>query len=82
VVPGVADAYGGIRIVGVPQHAEVYLDGSFAGVVDDFDGTFQRLDLEPGAHEIEIRGAGRPLSYDVNVSAGQTVTLHANANGK
>jgi hypothetical protein len=78
IVPGGA-AYGGIRIQGAPRDAEVYVDGAYAGVVDDYDGVFQRLDLEPGSHEIEIRTQGRPLTYDVNVTPGQTVTLHANA---
>lgn len=72
------DAYGGVRIQGAPRNAEVYLDGAYAGIVDDYDGVFQRLDLEPGSHEIEIRSAGRPLVYDVNVTPGQTVTIHAN----
>ena len=40
---------------GAPRNAEVYVDGRYAGIVDDYDGTFQRLDLEPGSHEIEIR---------------------------
>ena len=71
-------AYGGIRIQGAPRDAQVYVDGYYAGIVDDYDGTFQRLDLEPGSHEIEIRTAGRPLTYDVNVTPGQTLTIHAN----
>jgi len=37
-----------------PREAEVYVDGFYAGVVDDFDGTFQRLRLLPGAHELTI----------------------------
>jgi hypothetical protein len=69
---------GGIRIQGAPRNAEVYVDGSYAGIVDDYDGVFQRLDLEPGSHEIEIRFGGRPMTYDVNVTPGQTVTIHAN----
>jgi hypothetical protein len=72
------DAYGGIRIQGAPRNAEVYVDGGYAGIVDDYDGVFQRLDLEPGSHEIEIRSGGRPIVYDVNVTPGQTVTIHAN----
>ena len=79
VAPGGGySAYGGVRIQGAPRNAEVYVDGAYAGIVDDYDGVFQRLDLEPGSHEIEIRTAGRPLTYDVNLTAGQTLTVHAN----
>jgi PEGA domain-containing protein len=77
VAPG-GVAYGGIRIQGAPRNAEVYLDGNYVGVVDDYDGTFQRLEIEPGSHEVEVRGGPAPLKYDVNVTPGQTVTLHAN----
>jgi hypothetical protein len=77
VVPGSA-AQRDVRIRGA-AHAEVYVDGTYAGVVDNYDGTFQRLDLGPGSHEVEVRTpGGKPLTYDVNVNAGQTVTLHAN----
>jgi hypothetical protein len=70
---------GGVRIQGAPRSAQVFVDGSYAGVVNDFDGTFQRLPLESGAHEIEIRAPGLPpMTYDVNVQPGQTVTIHAN----
>ena len=37
-----------------PKEAEVYVDGYYAGIVDDFDGTFQRLRVAPGEHEIEL----------------------------
>jgi len=42
------------RIQGPPPQAEVYVDGYFAGIVDDFDGTFQRLRVPPGEHEVVI----------------------------
>jgi len=37
-----------------PKEAEVYVDGFYAGIVDDFDGAFQRLHVAPGQHEIEL----------------------------
>ncbi len=37
-----------------PKEAEVFVDGFYAGIVDDFDGTFQRLNVPPGEHEIEL----------------------------
>jgi hypothetical protein len=49
--------YGGgasLRLEVKPNHAEVYVDGYYAGVVDDFDGVFQSLDLAPGEHTIEL----------------------------
>jgi hypothetical protein len=43
-----------IRIQDAPRDAEVYVDGYFAGLVDDFDGFAQRLRVEPGEHEIML----------------------------
>lgn len=37
-----------------PKEAAVYIDGYFAGTVDDFDGAFQRLHVPPGEHEIVV----------------------------
>ena len=37
-----------------PKEAQVYLDGYYVGVVDQFDGIFQRLDVPTGAHEIAV----------------------------
>jgi hypothetical protein len=68
---------GGVRIEDAPRDAQVFVDGYYAGVVDDFDGVFQRLDMQPGPHQVEIRIPGRPpLQYDVNVQPGQTLKLH------
>jgi hypothetical protein len=41
-----------LRLLVMPKEAAVYVDGYYAGVVDDFDGIFQRLPLPPGPHEI------------------------------
>ena len=43
-----------VRLDVKPKEAEVYVDGYYAGIVDDFDGSFQRLRVEPGQHEIEL----------------------------
>ena len=43
-----------VRIEVTPRDAKVYVDGYYAGNVDDFDGSFQRLRVEAGEHEIEI----------------------------
>jgi PEGA domain len=43
-----------VRLEVKPKEAEVFVDGYYAGVVDDFNGTFQRLNVPPGEHEIEL----------------------------
>jgi PEGA domain len=68
---------GGVRVQDAPKNAQVFVDGNYAGVVDEFDGTFQHMDLAAGPHEVEIRIPGQqPRRYDVNVTAGQTLSLH------
>jgi hypothetical protein len=43
-----------LRVNVRPNNAGVFVDGYFAGQVDDFDGVFQRLHLEPGQHEVVV----------------------------
>ncbi|BCS30969.1 hypothetical protein TBR22_A01700 [Luteitalea sp. TBR-22] len=74
--PGIA--YGGLRIVDAPRDAQVFADGYYVGIVDDFDGAFQHLNLEPGPHRIEIHHPGfAPVTFDVDVQPGRTITLRA-----
>ena len=47
-----------IRIQVQPKSAEVYVDGHLAGIVDQFDGMFQNLVVEPGSHEIIVYQEG------------------------
>ena len=47
-------SYASIRVQVTPKQAEVYLDGYYVGVVDDFDGVFQRLDAPTGQHELQV----------------------------
>ncbi len=71
-------AYGSLRIVDAPPDAQVFVDGYYAGVVDDYDGVFQRLNMEPGEHQLEVEPypGAPPLSYQVYVEPGRTVTVH------
>lgn len=67
---------GGVRITDAPRDAQVFVDGAYAGIVDDFDGAGQHLNLEPGLHRIEIHTpASGAVSFDVDVRPGQTLTL-------
>ena len=65
-----------VRLEVTPRDAEVYVDGYYAGTVDDFDGTFQRLRVEPGAHDIEIYKDGfRPLRQRAYLSMDNTFRI-------
>lgn len=73
--------YGGLRITGMPPDAQVFADGYFVGIANDFDGVFQHLNLEAGPHHIEIQLAGGyepPVAFDVMVQPGETITYRAN----
>ncbi len=72
--------YGGLRITDAPREAHVFADGYYVGLVNDFDGIFQHLNLEAGAHRIEIEVPGyETIAFDVMVQLGRTITLRADA---
>lgn len=67
---------GGVRLKLKPRDADVFVDGYYAGAVDDFDGTFQALRLAPGGHKIEVRKPGfETLAYEVHVQPDRTITM-------
>jgi PEGA domain-containing protein len=55
---GYYDPTGAARLQVTPRDAEVYVDGNFAGVVDDYDGVLQRLRVLQGEHELEFYREG------------------------
>ena len=70
-----------VRLQVAERDAQVFVDGYAAGIVDDFDGVFQRLRLRPGGHEITVflegyetvrenlylgAGADRKLTFSLN----------------
>jgi hypothetical protein len=68
---------GSLRLLVEPNQARVYVDGYYAGIVDDFDGLFQRLNISPGRHEIMFKLDGfRTYRVRVYVPLDQTVKIH------
>lgn len=66
-----------IRVLATPREAAVYVDGFYAGIVDDFDGVFQRLPLPPGEHEIVLYLPGyRTARHFVYLGPGSSMRLH------
>jgi hypothetical protein len=66
---------GSLRLRIKPRDAQVFIDGYYVGLVDSFDGIFQRLSLDSGGHRVEIRAEGfEQLQFEVLVTPGETVT--------
>jgi hypothetical protein len=60
------------------EGATVYVDGFYAGVVDDFDGMFQSLPLTPGGHTIAVYLEGyRTIRHNLYLSPGASFKLRA-----
>ena len=74
---GYAGAYaGGVRLRVRPRDAQVFVDGYYVGIVDEFDGNFQQLRLEEGPHVIEVKKEGfAPLEFKVRVTFDHTIKL-------
>ncbi|HEY7059223.1 MAG TPA: PEGA domain-containing protein [Vicinamibacterales bacterium] len=69
-------SYSSIRLQVTPKQAEVFIDGYYVGIVDDFDGTFQRLDAPLGQHEIQIYMKGyKTYSEKMLLRPGQSYKL-------
>ena len=71
---------GAVRIEVGPKslrdEAQVYVNEAHVGVVDDFDGFFQRLSLTPGEYDIEIRLEGyQTLQARIFVRRGSTYKI-------
>jgi hypothetical protein len=76
VYRGYRDIGAAMRIEVKPKQAEVYVDGYYAGIVDDFDGVFQRLEVAPGEHDIELYLDGyRTVHQKVYLSPRNTFRL-------
>jgi len=70
---------GSIRLKANQNKAKVYIDGALVGVVDDFDGLSDHLELEGGPHQLELRAEGYETYVGVLVvEVGKTYTERVN----
>jgi hypothetical protein len=72
---------GALRLKIKPREAQVFVDGYYAGVVDEFDGVFQRLKIEPGPHRVEVSATGYdPLMFEMRALPDRTTTYTGTLN--
>ena len=56
---------GGLQLDVQPWRAAVFVDGVYAGRVDDYSGYYKHLELVAGSHQIVVVESGyRPLVID------------------
>ena len=61
-----------------PATAQVFADGYYVGLPDDFSAARGGGLLEAGPHRIDVSAAGyEPMTLDLMVTAGQRVTVRA-----
>jgi len=69
-------ARGSLRLQVKPEATEVYVDGYYAGIVDSYDGFFQRLHLPAGQHDVELRLEGfRSSQEQMYLTEGSTYRI-------
>jgi hypothetical protein len=70
-----------VRLQVEPDEAEdaaVYVDGFYAGIVDDFNGVFQALPLTPGGHTIVLYLEGyRTVRHNIYLRPASSFKLRA-----
>jgi hypothetical protein len=72
----IGDGRAHIRVQVTPKNAAVYVDGFYAGVVDDFDGFFQPLPVLPGGHVVALYLEGyETISRSIYLPPGSTFQL-------
>ena len=73
---GYGPPYSSLRLQISPRDTEVFIDGYYAGIVDDFDGFMQRLHVEAGDHTIQLFLAGhRTAEQKVYLQPGGTFRI-------
>jgi hypothetical protein len=66
-----------VRVHVTPKEATVYVDGFYAGIAGDFDGSLRPLPLPPGTHDIVLYLEGyRTVQTRAYLAPGSTVELH------
>lgn len=67
--PRVAFARGGLVFETLPDMAQVYVDGFYVGLAQEFGLRGRAIDLTAGAHQVELRAAGyETLAFSVLIA--------------
>jgi hypothetical protein len=68
-----AFATGGLRLETEPGSAQIFVDGYYSGLVEDYGLRGRILELAAGSHHIELRAPGYGvLAFDISIIPNQT----------
>lgn len=63
---------GGLRFETNPESAQVFVDGNYVGVIEDFGLRGRPLELTIGPRHVELRAPGYEIvTFDLNITANQ-----------
>ena len=66
-----------LGVQGAPEGAELYVDGLSMGPAASFDGIHEVLNVEEGAHRVEVRLNGRVVHDErIVMSSGESRVVH------
>jgi hypothetical protein len=61
---------GNLRFETHPETAQVFVDGNYTGIVQDYGMDGRPLELAVGQHSVELKAAGyMPVSFNINISS-------------
>ena len=66
---------GGVQLALEPRRAQVFVDGFYACLVDDFAGYYRHLTLPAGNHRIEVFAPGYQYRVSCRVHIGGNLTV-------
>jgi hypothetical protein len=67
-------ARGRLSLEALPDRAQVYVDGFYVGLAEEFGLHGRALELKPGSHHIELRSPEHEtLSFSVLIAADETI---------
>lgn len=66
---------GGIKFKNCPRDADVWINGGFAGIVDQYDGLFDRLAMPPGTHHVLLKSKDAERALNVYIPPGNVTLL-------
>jgi hypothetical protein len=72
--PPMVEPRGALSLLTTPQNAQVFVDGFYVGIVEEFGSSGRPMSLTAGAHRIDLRAPGyETLSFNIMIEPNDIV---------